>query len=101
MAINAITGQTAGPVADASRAPPQLAKGTTQATATPQPNSTSSAQSTKPAASYSVSISSAARAALAEATETSVQTAQEARRGDLQAQRMLARENAQKAALNS
>jgi hypothetical protein len=44
-----------------------------------------------------VSISNAARAALAEATETSVQTAQEANRGDLQAQRLLKREQAMKA----
>jgi len=56
-------------------------------------SSTASAQ-----ASYTVSISNAARAALAEATETSVQTAQEAGHGDRQAQRLLAKEQAAKAA---
>jgi len=44
-----------------------------------------------------VSISNAAHAALAEATETSVQTAQEAGHGDRQAQRLLAKEQAAKA----
>ena len=47
--------------------------------------------------SYTVSISNAAHAALAEATETSVQTAQEAGHGDRQAQRLLAKEQAAKA----
>jgi hypothetical protein len=56
-------------------------------------SSTASAQ-----ASYTVSISNAARAVLAEATETSVQTAQEAGHGDRQAQRLLAKEQAAKAA---
>ena len=44
-----------------------------------------------------VSISCAARAATQEVTETSVQTAHEARNGDHVAQRLLAREEAAKA----
>jgi len=44
-----------------------------------------------PSPSTSVSISGAAKAALQEATETATQTANEARHGDLQAQRLLAR----------
>ena len=45
----------------------------------------------KPTATDSVLISSAGKTALQEATETPAQTAQEARRGDAQAQRKLAR----------
>jgi hypothetical protein len=48
--------------------------------------------------SYTVSISSAARALLVEANETSVQTSQEAAKGDRLAQRLLAKETAAKAA---
>ncbi|WP_368726168.1 hypothetical protein [Paraburkholderia phymatum] len=59
--------------------------------------STSKTTSTSSPSSYTVSISGAARAALLEATETSVQTAQEANRGDLQAKRLLAKEQASKA----
>jgi hypothetical protein len=44
-----------------------------------------------------VSISNTARALLAEATETSVQTAKEATHGDRQAQHLLAKEEAAKA----
>jgi len=44
-----------------------------------------------------VTISSAAKAAAQELTETHVQTAQEAARGDLQAKRLLARESAAQA----
>lgn len=72
-----------------------------------------SAQSAKPAPSKknhdqsakatqisdSVQLSSAATAALREATETQTQTAQEARNGDHQAQRLLQKETAQKLAL--
>ncbi|GLQ46087.1 hypothetical protein GCM10007862_11380 [Dyella lipolytica] len=70
-----------------------------------QPASTAQAgsgtKSTPAASSDKVSISSAAHAALlhaavAEATETSVQTAQEASRGDIQAQHLLAKEQAAK-----
>ncbi len=52
----------------------------------------SQASSTSSAVSDTVSISSAATAALQEATETQTQTAQEARSGDMQAQRLLAKE---------
>jgi len=45
----------------------------------------------QPAATDSVLISSAGKAALQEATESPAQTAQEARKGDAQAQRKLAR----------
>jgi hypothetical protein len=48
------------------------------------------------ASSYTVNISSAAGALLAEASETSVQTAQEAGNGDQPAQRPLAKEAAAK-----
>lgn len=72
---------------------------------TSQPASTAQAgtgtKSTPASSSDKVSISGAARAALlhaalAEATETSVQTAQEANHGDIQAQRLLAKEQAAK-----
>jgi hypothetical protein len=46
----------------------------------------------------SVQISSVAKQALQEATETQAQTAQEARGGDLQAKRLLAKEEAAAAA---
>ncbi len=45
-----------------------------------------------------VQISSAGQSALQEASETAQQTAKEARSGDIQAQRLLAREAAEKAA---
>jgi hypothetical protein len=48
----------------------------------------------QPTATDTVQISSAAKASLQEATETTVQTAKEARSGDLQAQRLQAREAA-------
>ena len=56
----------------------------------------SSSTPSSPSPSYTVSISNAGRAAMLEASETSVQTAQEAGRGDLQAQRLLSREQAAK-----
>jgi hypothetical protein len=46
----------------------------------------------QPAATDTVQISSAARKALQEATETHEQTAKEARSGDIQAKRLLAKE---------
>lgn len=50
----------------------------------------------KPAAAHgdTAQLSSAAQAALKEAMETPAQTSKEASRGDLQAQRLLARESA-------
>jgi hypothetical protein len=65
-----------------------------QSTATSTPQVSQSVISTD-----SVTLSKAAQAALAamqEATESSVQTAQEAGRGDMQAQRLLTREAAAK-----
>lgn len=61
-------------------------------------SSSSAASTTAPTSSYSVNISNAARALLAEASETSVKASQEAGKGDQQAQRLLAREAAAKAA---
>jgi hypothetical protein len=69
----------------------------TASTSSASASSSKGSSSSTPVSSYSVSISSAARAMLAEATETSVQTAQEAAKGDRQAQRLLAREDATKA----
>jgi hypothetical protein len=48
----------------------------------------------QPSATDTVQISSAAQKALQEATETPAQTAKEARSGDLQAKRLLAKETA-------
>ena len=80
--INNISSATqAQPVAQTKQADTKLTKSTQQ----PTPNAT-------------VQISNAAKALLQEATETQVQTAQEARGGDLQAQRLLAREAAEAAA---
>jgi hypothetical protein len=56
----------------------------------PKPQTSSSASTVQD----TVSISSAAKAAAQEILETSAQTAQEASRGDHQAQRILAREEA-------
>jgi hypothetical protein len=62
-------------------------------------SATPSTSESKPASSssYTVSISNAAHAALLEATESSVQTQKEANHGDLQAQHLLAKEQAAKA----
>lgn len=53
---------------------------------------------TKPVAKDTVSISNAAQAALQEATETSAQTAKEAKSGDIQAKKLLAKQVAAKTA---
>lgn len=58
----------------------------------PKADSTNLPQST----SSVVNISNAAKAMLTESTETAAQTAQEARSGDHQAQRQLAKEQAAK-----
>ena len=55
----------------------------------------------QPTATDTVQISSAGQAALQEATETDVQTAKEARSGDLQAQRLQARKAAAEEATES
>ena len=58
------------------------------------PNTKSQSQSSTSATADTVRISNAAKAALQEATETRFQTAQEAGKGDLQAQKLLAKETA-------
>jgi hypothetical protein len=73
-----------------------------------QPDPTATASSQKPTQSQppsntstitdTVSISSAAKAALQEVTETQVQTIKEAQSGNLQAQKLLAKEEAAKKA---
>ena len=63
----------------------------------PEPTTTDTVQSKlHPTIKDVVQISSAAQAVLQEASETAAQTDQEARRGDMQAQRKLARLAAQK-----
>lgn len=63
--------------------------------ATVKPVNTETPQSNpQPTAAVTVQISSAGRAALQEATETPAQTAKEAHSGDVQAQRLLAKEAA-------
>ncbi len=66
-----------------------------QSTEVSQPSPQTKSQ---PTTTDTVQISSAAKAALAEATETSAQTAKEARSGDIQAKKLLAKEEAAKAA---
>jgi hypothetical protein len=94
MAIPAVSSQPTATAAANTGAQKQQATATAQPTSTTQPQSGTTAQGSTSSTSYTVSISSVARAALAEATETSVQTAQEANRGDRQAQRLLAKEQA-------
>lgn len=98
MSIQAISTQATGVTTAGAGA---QSAGTTKAGATTQAAGGSSTsgttQAASPTASYTVNISKAAHAALAEASETSVQTAQEAGHGDQQAQRLLAREQASKA----
>jgi hypothetical protein len=96
MSIQAVSQSTA----QTTHAPAASTSGSTSAASVSgtNPSSASSGSAAaQPAASYTVSISSAARSMLAEARETSVQTAQEAGKGDQQAQRLLAREAAAKA----
>ena len=79
------------PVASAIQAQPSVSSTPVkQQPAQPKP---------QPVAADTVNISSAALAAFQEATETSVQTAKEAAKGDRQAQRLLAKEAAAKAVL--
>jgi hypothetical protein len=69
------------PVAQSVAKPPAQSQKPTQSQPSPAPADT-------------VQISNAAKAALQEATETRAQTAQEAGKGDIQAQRLLIRETA-------
>jgi hypothetical protein len=75
---------------------PAQAQSTSKVAADPKSQG-SQPQSTASTVKDTVNISSAAKAALQEATETSAQTAQEARSGDLQAQRRLAKAEAARA----
>ena len=78
------------PVTSAPKTPP---------VSQPTPVNQKSTQSKPhPATTDAVQISSAALAAFQEATETAAQTAKEAGKGDHQAQRLLAKEAAAKAA---
>ena len=61
------------------------------------PTAPASSPASKARTSTTVTISSAARRALAEATETAAQTAKEAGGGDIQAQHLLAKKAAEKA----
>ncbi len=91
MSIQAVGGNATPSVSmSAAASAAQSAAGTSSAGKT--------ASLSSPQGSYTVNISNAARAALAEFAETSVQTAQEAGRGDHQAQRLLATEQAAKSA---
>ena len=74
----------------------------TQPAAQPKPvetNAKVSESRSQQAPNEIVQISSAAQAALKELTETKEQTVQEANRGDIQAKRLLAKEAAEKAAM--
>lgn len=66
----------------------------TEAQARPAAKPATQSQPTTSTATDTVQISSAAQAALKEAMETSTQIAQEASKGDHQAQRLLAKEAA-------
>ncbi len=95
MSIQAI-GQGTAQTDPSSTASTSSSASTARASSTTASSATGSSTSTS-TSSYTVNISSAARALMAEASETSVQTAQEAGKGDQQAQRLLAKEVAAKA----
>ncbi|HTI19218.1 MAG TPA: hypothetical protein VL598_16330 [Trinickia sp.] len=98
MTIQAVSNQPAATMAVATSAKSQQTSATTQPASATQSSSNTTTQASQSSASYTVSISNAGRAAMAEAVETSVQTAQEASKGDHQAQRLLAKEQAHKVA---
>ena len=83
--------------------PTKASQPTAAPSAQPEQAATSSSGSASAAGrpQDTVTISNAARQALQESAETSTQTAQEAQRGDLQAQHLLAREAAAKQALKA
>ncbi|WP_323045362.1 hypothetical protein [Paraburkholderia sp.] len=89
-AIGQSTAEASAPLAapTSSSAPSAPASGTSVSSATGLSTSTSASSGS----SYTANISSAARALWVEASETSVQTAQEAGKGDQQAQRLLAKD---------
>ncbi|CAD6538445.1 hypothetical protein LMG27952_03356 [Paraburkholderia hiiakae] len=96
MTIQVVSSQPAAATVANTGAQNQQAAAAGQPASKTQPQSNTTTQGSTSSASYAVTISNAARTALAEATETSVQTAQEANRGDRQAQRLLAKEQANK-----
>lgn len=77
------------PITNATQTDPVVAGASNQKVTPSQPPSNTSTTTTD-----TVSISSAAKAALQEATETQAQTIKEAQSGNLQAQRLLAKEEA-------
>lgn len=81
-------------ISDVTKLVPTTANGTTQSQS--QKPASPQSQSKANIPQDTVNISSAAKAAQAEAVETPVQTAKEARSGDLQAQRLLAKAAAQR-----
>jgi hypothetical protein len=89
MNVSGLTQTPAMPVQDTTPA-----KGIATSAA---PTAQASNPVSKERSSTTVTISSAARQALAEATETAAQTAKEAGGGDLQAQHLLAKKAAEKA----
>jgi hypothetical protein len=91
MALSITSATHANPVAvEASKAP------VAQPASSSQKPVSAKAPSKSNAPKDTVAISSAAQSALHEATETTVQTAKEARAGDRQAVRLLAKEEAKK-----
>jgi hypothetical protein len=86
-------------IRDLTRLDPTTARAAQARAVAAAPNSSpksapSQSQSTASVPQDTVTISRAAKAAQLEAVETPVQTAKEARNGDVQAQRLLARESA-------
>ncbi len=88
-------------ITSATHADPAAVAASKAPVAQPAPSSQKSVSAKAPAKSRApkdtVQISSAAQSALQEATETAAQTAKEARAGDHQAVRLLAKEQAKKA----
>ncbi|MGF6934418.1 hypothetical protein OKW41_003557 [Paraburkholderia sp. UCT70] len=97
MSIQAVAQTTAGAMGAAVTSSSGSTATSTVPTSSTRGSSSAGSTSGTTSSSYTVRISSAARALLAESSETSVQTAQEAAKGDRQAQRLLARETAVKA----
>ncbi|SAL49785.1 hypothetical protein [Caballeronia humi] len=87
-----VSGLTQTPTMAVQDTSPSKGVATSATPTAPASNLVSQARS-----STTVTISSAARQALAEATETAAQTAKEAGGGDLQAQHLLAKKAAEKA----
>ena len=95
MSIHALSGSVKAQVNSAAVTSSAKAKPEAQPT---EANPKAAHSKPQPTVKDSVQISSASQAAYQEATETAVQTAQEARKGDPQAQSLLAKEAAAKVA---